>query len=123
MPGSPESSSKQNWIVHLCQSADWQTALEQGYYQADSLTDVGFIHCSRPEQVVAVANRFYLGRRDLLLLWINPDLLRAELRWEASDGDLFPHIYGPLDLDAVQAVVPFPAESDGHFYSSLFPLD
>ena len=89
MPGSPESSIKQNWIVHLCQSADWQTALEQEYYRADSLTDVGFIHCSRPEQVVAVANRFYLGRRDLVLLWINPDLLRAELRWEASDGDLF----------------------------------
>lgn len=108
----------QNWIVHLCQSAAWRAAQEIGHYQASSLAQVGFIHCSRPDQVVGVANRFYAGVTDLVILWINPDRLQAELRWEAADDDLFPHLYGLLNLDAVQAVVAFPAASDGLFYAS-----
>jgi uncharacterized protein (DUF952 family) len=120
--GSFESPRGQNWIVHLCQSADWQAALKMGYYQADSLAEVGFIHCSRPEQVAGVANRYYVGYTDLVLLWIDPDRLQAELRWEAADKDLYPHIYGSLNLNAVQAVVAFPAASDGHFYTDpAFP--
>jgi len=107
----------QSWIVHLCHNADWHAALEKGYYQADSLVEVGFIHCSRPEQVMGVANRYYTGINDLVLLWINPASLRAELRWEASDEDLFPHVYGLINIDAVQAVDNFPAASDGYFYT------
>lgn len=110
-----EAKNQSKWIVHLCQKTDWQAALEGGVYQAPSLEEVGFIHCSRPDQVVAVANRYYAGCTNMVLLWIDPNRLQAELRWEAADQDLFPHIYGELNLDAVQTIADFPAELDGHF--------
>lgn len=109
--------SQPYWIVHLCQRAAWSAARSRDSYEAASLAEVGFIHCSRPDQVVTVANRYYVGYTDLVLLWIDPNHLQAELRWEAADADLFPHIYGSLNIDAVQAVIDFPAASDGHFYS------
>jgi len=111
-----EKLSHNNWVVHLCPGEDWRAALEKRYYQADSLAEVGFIHCSRPEQVVGVANRFYQGRTDLLLLWIDSSQLQAELRWEAADNDIFPHLYGALNLEAVRAVDAFPLDSDGYFH-------
>ena len=51
-----------------------------------------------------VANRFYQGISDLVLLWIDPEKLTSEIRWENVDGTLFPHIYGPINLDAVSSV-------------------
>jgi uncharacterized protein (DUF952 family) len=117
------AETQPKWIVHLCQKADWQTAREQGVYQAASLGEVGFIHCSRPDQVAAVANRFYAGCPNLVLLWIDPNRLEADLRWEAADADLFPHIYGPLNLEAVRAITDFPAGPDGHFVYDPVDLD
>lgn len=111
-----ENKSQPTWIVHLCQSAAWSAALTRNLYEAASLAEEGFIHCSRPDQVVTVANRYYVGYTDLVLLWIDPNHLNAELRWESSDTDVFPHIYGALNLEAVQAVMDFPAAPDGHFY-------
>ncbi len=90
-----------NFLVHLCQRAGWEQALASGEYRAASLEKEGFIHCSRPEQVQRVALRFYREAPGLILLWIDPDGVRPEIRWEAIDGEIFPHIYGPLNLDAV----------------------
>jgi uncharacterized protein (DUF952 family) len=45
-----------------------------------------------------------------VLLWIDPRMLDAEIRWESSDGQVFPHLYGALNVEAVQAVQGFPAE-------------
>lgn len=104
-------------IVHICTLGDWQAAQAAGDYRADSLEIEGFIHCSRPEQVVEVANRYYGGSTDLLLLWIDPTKLVEELRWEPSDGDVYPHLYGPLNLDAVAGISPFPPDSDGVYRS------
>ena len=104
-------------IVHICSEEDWQAAQTVGEYQADSLQAEGFIHCSRPEQVVEVANRYYGGSTHLLLLWIDPSQLAAELRWEASDGAVYPHVYGPLNLNAIIQVTAFPPNADGVFRS------
>jgi uncharacterized protein (DUF952 family) len=104
-----------NRIVHLCTRADWNAALVKETYRTGSLAGEGFIHCSRPEQILGVANRFYAGQTGLLLLWIDPDRLQSELRWESSDGDTFPHLYGPINLDAVTAVTVFDADADGVF--------
>ncbi len=92
------------YIVHICPQGDCLKAQDAGLYRAESLGSEGFIHCSRPDQTLAVLNRFYRGIPDLLLLWIDPQQVEAETRWEAVDGDEFPHIYGPLNLDAVVAV-------------------
>ena len=89
-------------IVHICDTLAWDEAKRAGEYRPPSLDAEGFIHSSLPEQVLGVANRFYAGQKDLLLLWIDPQRLRASIHYEPADGELFPHIYGPLNLDAVQ---------------------
>lgn len=95
-------------IVHICPRQDWLAAQASGVYRTPSLESVGFIHCSRAEQAPGVLQRFFAGAGDLLLLWIDPQRLRAELRWETADGDLFPHLYGELNLDAVVEVEALP---------------
>lgn len=102
-------------ILHITTKADWRAALEAGAYIADSLESEGFIHCSRSEQVAKVANAFYTGQADLVLLHIDTDLLQSDLRWEAADGDEFPHIYGPLNLEAVTQVEEFTPDEGGVF--------
>ncbi len=93
-----------NFLVHLCQRSAWEQALASGEYRAASLEKEGVIHCSRPEQVQRVALRFYQAVPELTLLWIDPNRVQPEIRWEAVDGEIFPHIYGPLNLDAVISV-------------------
>ncbi len=104
-----------NPINHLCHRQDLDAALEAGEYRLASLDTEGFIHASRPEQIVATANRYYPGDPDLLLLWIDPDRLEPELRWEAAHGELFPHIYGALNLEAILAATAYPPDPDGIF--------
>ncbi len=112
-------------IYHISSRAAWQAAQGRGWYSAPSLASEGFIHCSRREQVLAVAEDFYRGAADLLLLCIDEDRLSAELRWEApahprAEGAdattveaLFPHVYGKLNLDAVLEVIEFTESEDG----------
>jgi uncharacterized protein (DUF952 family) len=103
-------------ILHICTEAAWQSAQEAGSYRAASLDTEGFIHCSTPAQVVGSANRYYAGQSDVVLLSIDAHNLTSELKYErANNGDTFPHIYGPLNTDAVTQVVPFPCNADGTF--------
>jgi uncharacterized protein (DUF952 family) len=102
-------------ILHLCSADDWKTALKDGQYHAASLETEGFIHCSKTEQILDVANRYYSGVIGLVVLWIDPTKLTAELRYEASEGDMYPHLYGPLNIDAVFAFAEISPESDGVF--------
>ena len=108
----------ETWIVHLCNRSAWRAALQIGEYRPPSLETEGFIHCSRPGQIVDVANRFYPGAWDLVLLWIDPQQVRAEIRWDAVDEQVFPHIYGPLNLTAVLAVDEFCPGTDGVFHQT-----
>jgi uncharacterized protein (DUF952 family) len=100
-------------IVHIVARRVWEQAQQAGEYRAASLATEGFIHTSRPEQVLLVANRFYRGTPDLLLLWIDPQRLLAPLCDEASDGEIYPHIYGPLNLDSVLRVNTLAPDADG----------
>ena len=98
-------------LVHLCLRQDWEQAVQNRLYRPASLDEVGFIHLSRPEQIQGVAKRYYAGIQGLVLLWIDPRLVSAEIRWEPSDGQVFPHLYGPLNVEAVQAIQEFLAVS------------
>lgn len=111
-------------ILHLASNDSWLAAVKEGVYRTDSLSTEGFIHCSKPSQIVDVANSFYHGQHGLVLLVIDPGKLEAELKWEppaepepahARASDLFPHIYGPLNLDAVVRVVTFEPDANGIF--------
>lgn len=107
-------------FVHLCTAADFEAARPTGQYHPPSLTEVGFIHLSTPQQVHLPANRLYAGQTDLVLLYLNPDLLEAPLRWEPGvPGDpvsmLFPHLYGPLPVVAVTSITRYLPGRDGYF--------
>lgn len=104
-------------IVHICSENDWRVAKESGEYRAASLESEGFIHFSKPEQAIDTSNRYYTGRTDLLLLWVDPAKLTKELRWETSHGDVYPHLYGPLNLAAVSQASAFRPDADGVFRS------
>ena len=104
-----------NYILHICTQDEWAADQSTGEYRAATLKSEGFIHCSRPEQIVWVANQYYPGAVDLVLLWIDLQKLSARLHWEDSDGDVFPHLYGPLNLDAVTSVIDFVPDPDGVF--------
>jgi len=95
--------------------------MREGSYQADSLKSEGFIHASTRSQVLSTANRFYHGQTGLLLLAIDEQRLEAGVRFENLEGggELFPHIYGALNLDAVVKAVPLEARPDGSF---VFPV-
>ena len=104
-------------ILHCTQRSAWGAAIERGAYTAASLATDGFIHFSKPEQILGSANRFYRGQSDLVLLCVDADRLLAKVVHENLEGGtvLFPHVYGPVNLDAVTAVVDFPCEADGTF--------
>jgi glutathione S-transferase len=99
-------------LFHVADAEDWVAARRTGRYDRStrgrSLDDVGFVHLSTAAQWPGVLQRYYADHAGpLLLLAVDPDRLTAELRWEApapGSPELFPHLYGPLDADAVVAV-------------------
>jgi uncharacterized protein (DUF952 family) len=112
-------------IFHITTEEDWAHAQAEGAYSLSTrgltLAQVGFVHCAFEEQVSLVANAFFRGLATLVVLRIAIDRLNAEVRYEDLQGghELFPHVYGPLNLDAVVATMPLAASKDGTFTFSL----
>jgi uncharacterized protein (DUF952 family) len=104
-------------IYHIVARSAWEAAQPTGAYAPASLVTEGFIHFSQRQQVVRTANLFYHGQPDLVLLVVDPVRLPAEIRYETppDSPEKFPHLYGPLNTDAVIAVVDFPPQPDGTF--------
>lgn len=104
-----------NTILHITKRQQWERAKNIDTYRAESLETEGFIHCSKVTQITKVANRFFLNQTELVLLLIDTDKVKAEIRYEMADGELFPHIYGELNVDAVYEVIDFEPGGDGLF--------
>lgn len=107
-------------LVHLCSVDDWSSAQAHGQLWPESLAGAGFIHLSAPDQVHLPANRLYRGRSDLVLLHIDTARLTAPVRWEPAistdpDSMLFPHLHGPLPVDAVINVTRYRPGPSGEF--------
>lgn len=104
-------------IFHLLPAATWQAHAPADAYHAETLATEGFIHCTREvERLVEVANQFYRqSTGDFVILCVETDRLRAEVRWEMADGHLFPHIYGPIAQEAIVDVIAFPRNPHGQF--------
>ena len=103
-------------LFHLALKGDWEQARETGTYQWSTrgmrLVEVGFIHCSWQEQVAKTFERFYADAGDVLLLEIDPTRLTAPLRADAiPTGELFPHLYGPLPIEAVRTFTTYGSDS------------
>lgn len=109
------------FIYHIANATDWEQALTDGEYRVStrgrSLDDEGFIHASTEDQVAPVANAFYRGDDDLVVLVIDTGLVQPEIRHENVPGwdKPFPHIYGPLNPAAVTTVLPLRRNPDGTF--------
>ena len=96
-------------LFHVAEVEHWESARASGRYERStrglSLAQVGFVHLATDEQWPGVLERYYTGHEGaLVLLTVDPRRLTPPLRWEApptGSGELFPHLYGPLDLDAV----------------------
>ena len=111
-------------IYKISSASAWREAERQGVYRgsADDIRD-GFIHFSLPSQVAETARKHFLGQTGLFLIEVDADALGDALRWESSrDDELFPHLYGELDLGAVTNVLDMHARSDGsHDIPELAP--
>lgn len=105
-------------IYHITTRQQWQQAQSVGVYEEDSLETEGFIHFSTVEQIIDSANRYYAGQQGLVLLEVDVTHLQAELRYEPSlhtPEQQFPHLYGPLNLEAVVRVLELSTNPDGTF--------
>lgn len=104
-------------ILHIIEKENWIKVKNEEVYAPSSLDDEGFVHCSTKEQVLGVANDFFKGHSDLLLLCIDPNKVHAKIVYEDlyETGKLFPHIYGPLNIEAVSKVIAFKPTDDGSF--------
>ncbi|MDE3234661.1 MAG: DUF952 domain-containing protein [Bacteroidota bacterium] len=93
----------ENIIYHITTLQEWNVAKTKGFYEAVSLSVEGFIHCSLAAQVDGVLERYFKGKPDLVKLTIDTSKLNNVLKYELapSVNEVFPHIYGTLNLDAV----------------------
>lgn len=108
----------QETLFHIVGDADWALAQKAGTYTPSGFAAEGFVHLSQKHQILRPANLLYEGRKDLVLLVIEPTLLAADVVFEPGshgEAELFPHLYGPLNVDAVTDVVAFPSQADGSF--------
>ena len=102
-------------IYHLILESDWEAAKATGEVRPGSLAAEGFIHCSRDEaQALAVARRLYHGQGGMVVLEVDTGKLLSTVKREASSsGEIYPHIYGPLNADAVVGVRLLELDRDG----------
>ena len=111
-------------IYKICPASAWREAERQGVFRG-SPVDIsdGYIHFSTASQVGETARKHFAGQTGLFLIAVDADELGDALRWERSrNNDLFPHLYGELDLVAVRAVLDMQARSDGtHDIPDLIP--
>ena len=106
-------------VFHITTRPLWEAARASGEYRGETLETEGFIHASDDRQLLDTANRFYRSVDDLIVLRIDTDRLHSRLVREPAAGrdELFPHIYGPIHVDAVMETIPLVADEQGIFQS------
>jgi len=102
-------------IYKICPAEMWRAALSEGVFRGSEVDlEDGFIHFSTAAQVMETAAKHFANRDDLVLIAVDGDKLGAALRWEpARSGDLFPHLYQPLDPKAAIWAKPLPLGANG----------
>ncbi|MEJ0072968.1 MAG: DUF952 domain-containing protein [Candidatus Saccharibacteria bacterium] len=112
-------------IVAISTEELWKGSQKTGQYVQSTidstLEDVGFIHCTFPDQTLETANKHFLARNDILLLFIDMDKVKSPVKIEAALSGrpgLFPHIYGALNTDAVFAQSELKKNAEGRFMAS-----
>ena len=113
-------------ICHITTKSAWDAAQDRGVFRSPEFNDIGFIHCSTPEQVLFVANSLFAGRAGLVMLLVDEGKLNSPVRWEPAHNatgrlppvtqeGFFPHVYGPINLDAIVKTVDLVPNEQGNF--------
>jgi uncharacterized protein (DUF952 family) len=112
-------------ICHITTRAAWEAGRVSGLFRSPEFGQHGFIHCSTPEQIVLIANAFFAGQTGLVLLVIDETRLESPVRWEPPHGTgrlpeftqntVFPHVYGPINADAVVRTIELVPNDAGIF--------
>lgn len=103
-------------ILHITRREQWKKAKLEGVYKGDTLDSQGFIHCSTFQQIIKVANALFHAQKGLVLLCVATDKVRSEIRYESvGSEEVYPHIYGPLNVDAIVKVVDLEPAKNGKF--------
>jgi uncharacterized protein (DUF952 family) len=102
-------------IFHLITTKHWEQISDKTDYAPESLSTEGFIHCSTAEQLITTANRFFSEENELVILHVDSNIVTATIKYESADNQLFPHIYGKLNMDAVIEVSKIIKNSSGEF--------
>jgi len=91
------------YIYHITSKEEWEQAKANNEYLPKNYVQDGFIHCSIEKQIPGVLDRFYKNQTGLVKLKIEKEKVQRPVLFElAHDLDeLFPHIYGALNLDSV----------------------
>lgn len=90
-------------IFHITEQSAWRKAKHNTFYEGDTLSVDGFIHCCFFEQIEDVLLNWFKGKHDVVILEIDPEILLSPVKYENLEGglEMFPHVYGPINLDAV----------------------
>ena len=102
-------------IYKIVDAETWEKAESEGRFSGAGidLSD-GYIHFSTNDQVQQTADKHFSDQRNLVLVWVDADLLGDPLRWEASrGGDLFPHLYDQLFMNQVTGVTAIRQDKNG----------
>jgi uncharacterized protein (DUF952 family) len=117
------AGSKLPVLYKIMSRQEWETAQASGLFEGSEVDQHdGFIHLSAAHQVRATAQKHFSGKADLLLVSVAEVALGQNLKWEVSrGGDLFPHIYGALPLNAAIEVIPLPLVNGVHLFPEGLP--
>jgi uncharacterized protein (DUF952 family) len=102
---------------HITSWVEWKEAQTLGEYKPKGFAQEQFVHLSYSHQLLTVANRFYAGKKGLVILVIDSSRIKDGLIKENLEGgiELYPHFYGVLPIDAVMEAIAFPYNTDGGF--------
>lgn len=105
-------------IFHIVEKKVWKNIENRGEYSPESIEQEGFIHCSAGHQINDTANRIFKDKRHLFLLIIDTNRVEAPIKYEEvpEQGEKFPHIYGPLNTNAILDRISLNPDKNGQFH-------
>ncbi len=116
LPANKDLKKKESMIYHFALEKSWKKQLKEGNYKPDSLNKQGYINASSWEQIKATYYKHFSRPNQLLIIVIDPLKVKSEIKYEnSSEGDqLYPHIYGPLNQDAISKIETVRLDSEGN---------
>lgn len=112
----PVASTEPPPVFHIARRGEWEAGLAAGAYEPPGFAEEGFVHCSRAEQVLDTATRYYADEDDLVLVRLRGSAVAADLVVEeVRPGASFPHLYRPVATADVEAVAPLRRDAGGSF--------